>query len=258
MFALVEGVETDLAIWAPRDARIGTQIERDRVLRGRRPDPASLTEVVVSETTAAIVGVDVGDEISIATLTPEQVRNEEYFPPLGPRLQVHVVGVVRDLDDLISINEGGFIASRAFLDTVHGKVDEWTTYLAVGLTEGATPDDFEAAVAALVPSGQEYETVSYEVRSKAARGTISSIASGLAVFALVAALAAVVAVGQAVGRHLMSAHDDEVVLGQLGVTPTGRRVALVLLTLPARDRRRSPRRCRGVACLADHARRTRA
>lgn len=232
VFALVEGIETDLAIWAPRDARIGAQIESDRVLRGRRPDPASLTEVAVNETTAEIVGVDVGDEVSIATMTPEQVRNEEYFPPLGPRLELQVVGVVRSLDDLASSSEGGFIASRAFLDTVHGKVDEWTTVLAVGLTEGATADDFEAAVGALVPPGQEYETLSYDVRSKAARGTISLIASGLAVFALVAAVASVVAIGQAVGRHLVSARDDEVVLGQLGVTQTGRRFALVLLTLP--------------------------
>ena len=30
VFAMVDGVETDLAIWVPRDDRIGTQIERDR------------------------------------------------------------------------------------------------------------------------------------------------------------------------------------------------------------------------------------
>ena len=143
VFAIVDGVETDLAIWAPRDARIGTQIERDRIIRGRRPDPGSLDEVIVNEKTVEILGVDVGDEISIATMTPEQVRNEEYFPPRGPRLRVDVVGVVRGPSDLVPSAEGGFITSPAFLDSVHGQVDEWTTYLAVGLHEGATVADFE-------------------------------------------------------------------------------------------------------------------
>ena len=233
VFAIVDGVETDLAIWAPRDARIGTQIERDRLIRGRRPDPGSLDEVIVNETTVEILGVDVGDEISIATMTPEQVRNEEYFPARGPLLRVDVVGVVRGPSDLVRSAEGGFIASPAFLDSVHGQVDEWTTYLAVGLREGATAADFESAIGALIPPGQEYETVSFEARSKAARGNISAVASGLVVFAIVAAVAAVVALGQAVGRHVMSAQADEETLGELGVTRAGRRAALVLLTVPA-------------------------
>ena len=232
VFALVEGVETDLAIWAPRDGRIGVEIERDRVLRGRLPDPASVTEVAVSESAAEIVGADVGDDIEIGTMTPEQVMNEEYFPALGPRLHMQVVGVVRTSDDLVSSGDGGFHVSQAFLDTVHGQVDEWTTYLLVDLADGATAADFQAAVGELVPSGQEYAITSSEVRSKPARGTISAIASGLAVFAAVAALAAMVAVGQAVGRHVINAQHDEETLGMLGVTPAGRRAALVALTLP--------------------------
>jgi hypothetical protein len=232
VFALVDGVEADLAIWAPRDDRIGVDIERDRVLRGRLPDPASVTEAVVTESAAEIVGADVGDEIEIGTMTPEQVMNEEYSPALGPRLHMQIVGVVRTPDDLASSGEGGFRVSQAFLDTVHGQVDEWTTYLMVELADGATDADFQAAVGELVPPGQEYAITSSEVRSKPARGTISAIASGLAVFASVAALAAMVAVGQAVGRHVINAQHDEETLGMLGVTPAGRRLALVALTLP--------------------------
>ena len=134
--------------------------------------------MIVNETTVEILGVDVGDEISIATMTPEQVSNEEYFPPRGPGLRFDVVGVVRGPSDLVPAGDGGFITSPAFLDSVHGHVDEWTTYLAVGLTEGATAADFEAAIGAMIPPGQEYETLSFEARSKAARGNISAVASG--------------------------------------------------------------------------------
>lgn len=233
VFALVDGVEADLAIWAPRDAQIGVHLERDRILRGRRPDPARPDEVAVDEVAAGVVGVDVGDQITIATMTPEQVRAEEYFPARGPLLQFTVVGVVRGPDDLDASADGAFITSQAFLDTVHGQVDEYTIYLGVQLAEGALVADFETAIGRLIPSGQEYETISLDVRSRAARGTISAIAQGLAFFALVAGVAALVATGQSVGRHVASSRVDARTLLQLGFTRTDRNLALVLMTLPA-------------------------
>lgn len=231
VFALVDGVEADLGIRIPRDERFGVDIERGRVLRGRNPDPDRPDEVVVNETAAALIGVDVGDEVDVATLTPEQVQEADYFPPKGPLLQFRVVGVVRGTDDVIEDAEGGFLASPALYDVIHGRVDEFTTYLGVTLAPGATAADFNAAIADLIPPEQEYFTLSLRDRSKAARGTISVAASGLAVFALVAAAAGVVAVGQAVGRHLSAARDAET-LRALGITSSARSAALVLIAAP--------------------------
>jgi hypothetical protein len=232
VFALVDGVEADLGIWIPRDDRMGVEIERFRVLRGRTPDPGRPEEVVVNEAGAALVGADVGDEVDVATLTPEQVLAEDYFPPRGPTLPFQVVGVVRGTDDLVEGAAGGFFASPALYDVVHGQVDEFTTYLGVSLVEGASVEDFDAAVAEVVPPEQEYQSLSLDERSKAARGTISAVASGLAVFALVAAVAAIIAVGQAVGRHVAGAQADAEVLQGLGVTSLARSVALVLMAVP--------------------------
>ena len=232
VFALVEGIEADLAMWIPRDDRMGVEIERFRVLRGRTPDPGSPEEVVVNEAAAALVGLDVGDEVDVATLTPEQVLAEDYFPPRGPTLPFHVVGVVRGADDIVEGADGGFFTSPALYDVVHGQVDEFTTYLGVTLVDGASVEDFDAAVADLVPPEQEYQSLSLDERSNAARGTISAVASGLAVFALVAAVAAIVAVGQAVGRHVAAAQRDADVLQGLGVTSVPRSVALVLIAAP--------------------------
>ncbi len=234
VFAIVDGVESDLAILAPSADRVGVVIERDQILRGHLPDPTRADEMAVNESAAEIVGVDVGDVISIATMTPEQVRDEEYFPPLGPQLRVRVVGVLRGTDDLApSGADGGvFVASEAWLPTVHGEVDEFTTYLGVGLVRGASVADFEAAVANLVPPGQEYQMVTFEERSNAVRRTISTLASGLAMFAIIAGAAVAVAVGQAVSRHVASARSGAEILGYLGFTRTDRCVALVVSTLP--------------------------
>ena len=232
VFALVDGVTTDLGMWVPRDCRIGVQIEADRIIKGRRPNPARADEIAVNESTAVLLGVDIGDHVSIATMTPEQVRAEEYFPAKGPRLEVDVVGVYRGPDDLVSTRDGELMASPAMFESVHRKADEWTTYLGVQLRPPATTADFEAAVDQVVPPGQEFETTLFEVRSTAAKGTIAAIASGLAVFAIVAAIAAMVAVGQTVGRHVLSARRDDEVLGELGITRPGRRAALVLSILP--------------------------
>jgi electron-transferring-flavoprotein dehydrogenase len=56
VFALVDGVEADLGIWIPRDDRVGVEVERFRVLRGRTPDPDRPEEVVVNEVAAALAG----------------------------------------------------------------------------------------------------------------------------------------------------------------------------------------------------------
>ncbi len=234
VFAIVDGVESDLAILAPLDDRAGVDVERNQILRGRLPDPTRADEMAVNESAAVVTGVDVGDVISIATLTPEQVREEEYFPALGPQLQVRIVGLLRGTDDLspVGADGGGFMASEAWLPTVKGEVDEFTTYLGVRLVPGASVADFETAVANLVPDGQEYETVSFEERSNATRATISTLASGLAAFAMIAGAAAAITIGQSINRHVGSVRSDADTLGNLGLTRADRCVALVACTVP--------------------------
>ncbi len=147
VFALVDGVDTDLAVLAPLDGRIGATFEISPIVRGRRPDPARADEVAINETTARIIGLDVGDEISVGTMTAEQVGDEDYSVARGPQLRFHVVGVVRGPDDVTDNAEGGFLATEAFIDTVRGEVDEWTTYVAVRLEAGVNAADFEAELA---------------------------------------------------------------------------------------------------------------
>ena len=83
IFAVVDGVEKNLGLLIPHGNQYGVTVERDRLVRGRRPSPARSDEVVVNELAADLTGVDVGDNITIATLSPEQFDAEDYFPPRG-------------------------------------------------------------------------------------------------------------------------------------------------------------------------------
>ena len=232
VFALVDGVEADLGLWIPHDEQIGVTVERDRLVRGRRPRPDQNDEVTINELAAELAGVDAGDDITIATLSPEQVADEDYFPPRGPELRLHIVGVTRGPSDLIERGEAAFVASPALADTVAGRADVFTTFLAVRLVPGNTVAQFDDAVHRLVGTAQDLDSLSFDVRTEPARGAISALAAGLAIFGIVAATASIALVGQAVGRHLWSAAGDQDVLGAIGMARSARVRGLVLLVVP--------------------------
>jgi putative ABC transport system permease protein len=232
IFAIVDGVEEDIGLWVPHGDQFGVTVERDRLVRGRRPSPAHGDEVVVNELAADLTGVDVGDNITIATLSPEQVDAEDYFPPRGPDLDLHVVGVTRGPDDLNEHGEGAFVASPALLDAVAGHADLFTTYLGIRLVPGATIAQFEDAVHPLVSGGLDFESFSFDVRTKPVRDAISALAAGLAIFGIVAAAASIAMVGQAVRRHLSGTAGDQDILGAIGMSRSARFGGLVLLVAP--------------------------
>ena len=202
VFALVDGVEQDLGLFIPNDDHMGATIEHNRLLRGRRPAPDRADEVMLNELAAEAIGVDVGGEIEIATLTPDQVDAEEYDPPRGPVLHVHVVGVTRGPEDLIANGEATIVTSPALLDVVAGRADVFATYLGVRLKPGATVAEFQDSLGSDFAAGTRGDPVTFDARTKAVRDAISTVADGLVVFAIAAAAASVVVVGLAIGRHL--------------------------------------------------------
>ena len=230
VFAIVDGIDEDLGVIAPRDELATNEIDRDILVRGRRADPASTDEVVVSETGAQITGLDVGDRVSIQTLSPEQVAAEDYFPPRGPTLDVEVVGVLRGLDDLQGTG-GGFLASPALLPTIAGRVDEFETYIGVELADDTSVSEFRGALARL-PGGEELETLSLEERMRSPDDTVGALSLGLSALAAVAALAGLVVIAQAVARHVAGADDDAFVLHAIGMTRSERRGALIAAVVP--------------------------
>ena len=232
VFAMVDGVEQDLGLFIPHDDRVGRAIDQDRVLRGRRAAPARADEVTVNEFAADLIGVDVGDQFAIGTLTPDQAAAEDYFPPRGPLLVVRVVGVTRGPDDLIDHGEGAIRASPALLDAVAGRVDVFATFVGVRLVPGATVAEFEDSLSADLAGGIRNDPLSFDTRTKSVRDAIATLVDGLALFAIAAAAASIVVVGLAVGRHVAGRTPEQEALVALGMSPAARFAGLVILVAP--------------------------
>ena len=228
VFALVDGVEQDLGFFIPNDDHMGVTIEHDRLLRGRRPAPDRADEVMLNELAADAIGVDVGGEIEIATLTPDQVDAEDYFPPRGPVVDVRVVGVTRGPEDLIANGDATITTSPAMFDALSG-ADVFASYLGVRLKPGVTVAEFEDSLGSDFSGGARGDPVSFTARTKAVRDAISTLADGLVVFAIVAA-------ARVGGRRRRSPSDgtsaagraDQDVLVALGMSPAARFAGLVL------------------------------
>lgn len=232
VYALIDGVDQDVSLFFPTDARAGAIIEHDRIVRGRRPDPQRGDEVTVNESAVAVIGADVGDRIEVGTLTPEQMANEDYFPPRGPSLDLHVVGVTRGADDLIDGGDAVLVGTRALEGQVVGLADVYARYMGIQLRPGATAATFDESLRTDIPGTTELGTMSLEVRTKSARDAIDTLAFGLIVFVLVATVASVVVVGLAVGRHIASAATEQYTLDALGMPRSARVAGLTLLALP--------------------------
>ena len=87
------------------DGRSGVDLDVARLLRGRAVDPQSATEIVLGETVARYLGLDVGDTMQFDSFSPGQVEagEDEGRPPfLGPSSVVEVVGISRHPADLLS------------------------------------------------------------------------------------------------------------------------------------------------------------
>jgi hypothetical protein len=232
VFAIVDGVDQDIGLWIPHGDEGGVTVGRDLLVRGRRPTPDRRDEVVVNELTAEVADVDVGDELTVSTLTPEQIEAEDYSPARGPRLDLRVVGVTRGPGDLIAGGDAMIGASPALLGAVDGRVDVFATYLGVRLVSDATVADFESALRNDVPNGDALEYDTFDVQTKPARDAISTLAVGLMIFGAVAAVTSIFVVGLTIGRQLAGMAGDQEVLVALGMSRPARVGGLVLLAVP--------------------------
>lgn len=201
------------------DDRFGTVIGRPLVLDGRLADPGNVHEVTITDGYAA----DVGDEITIESLTPEQYQSVfsggGYPEPDGPRVRERVVGVVRsELDLSINAGQEGLYVTPAFYRRYKDEIGNFTGIVAVDLVDDAAGvPAFERDLARLFDG----QAPGFGTRADDVQGfrRASDVAvQGLLIFAAIAALAAGVAVGQALSRHVVAGADDRAGLAALGMT----------------------------------------
>ncbi|MEO3857637.1 FtsX-like permease family protein [Acrocarpospora sp. B8E8] len=209
------------AFFPPGDRGLGQTLERPVVLAGRLADPDRFDEVMVTPRYLEANGKDVGDTMTIALLTPEQMDREDSaaLTPAGPRVQARIVGVVRSFFNTDSAEGGtGLVLTtpalfERYTANFMGASNGGFVNAAVRLTDG------EAGLPAFVKAlGPDIEVWSVADAAMFHQRIAAFESAALLVFALVALIAAVVLVGQSVSRLVAASGADLRAMRDLGLT----------------------------------------
>lgn len=200
---------TEGGAFAATDDRLMRTVQRGRVLEGRRADPSRADEIVVNPVMASAAQVAVGQRVTL-----EGVGDREFSKA------VTVVGVVLTANDL-ALNTGfpSALLTPAFFDAHGHEVDAGRVNQFVRLDRGGdgvaafrdqVVERYGAEGGVLVgDSNQEANGI---------RNALRLQATAMALLAAVAAAAAVLAVGQALARHVANAATEGPALRALGMT----------------------------------------
>ena len=206
-------VGVGIAFFAPVDRRVGTTIDRYKLLDGRRPDPARADEVVVSFVAAERYGIHVDDKLELG----RQAR--------GGR----VVGIAAAPGEFppqtVGLNPA-ILTTPALYRSLMARVDAEgkppTQSLLLRLDAGADVDAFQRAVGRISPDA--FVLVQRDLTASTQRSfRLQSLALWL--LAGSTALVALLVLSQAVARQVFVDSRDDETLAALGMTG-GQRWAL--------------------------------
>jgi ABC-type lipoprotein release transport system permease subunit len=232
-FVAPEGLEgEDILTLAAIDDRFNRVVDRPILLEGRRPLPDRADEVLVNEETADRLGLEAGDQLTLTSLTSEQMERliggDDPGGPAGPDIDVTVVGVGRTQQELA--NDAPIIVfTPAFHALQRDDVGHFDDILQVRLTHGDRDiAAFQRGVRRVVPEGEGAIVETQAETSAEIEDATRVQAVSLVIFALAAALAGFVATGQALSRQAAQSTDDQPKLHALGLSRRQRFAALLL------------------------------
>ncbi len=203
---------TDAGSFAAVDDRLGRSIYRWRVVEGRQADPDRPEEITVNPAMAEAADLGAGDAVTLAA------------PDGSFSVEAIVVGVVVGTLDLSqNVGSPGAYLTPAFLARYSGEVDVGRQNTFVHLTRGiAGVPAFRVAVAARFGEGGGVLVGDSQEDDGSIRRALRLQAGSLALVAAAAAAATLVALGQALSRHVATGADAGGALEALGMTRTQR------------------------------------
>ena len=224
------------------DANFGRTVDRARVLEGRRARPDRADEVVLPEKFAKATGAKVGDTVTLHGFTPTQIQEvlagSNVTEPQGPEVPLTVVGITRVPSDLsLEGGTGGVVlTTQAFTRRYGDQIGSFSgRVLRVRTTDADAARRFvriaRARTASLGQPGEFQVQPTSETGSAVGEST-GIVATGLLVFALVAALAGLVTVTAAVRRYVDGGAAALPALRGLGVSRRDRTLALAFPVAP--------------------------
>jgi ABC-type lipoprotein release transport system permease subunit len=200
-------------------------MDRPKVIEGRRPNPDAVDEIAITPPVARNYGLSVGSTLLLRGYTPEQLQEVlttgEAVQPAGPEVRLKVVGVE------VSPNEGELVESVRSGDNLHltpafvrayaGRIGMGPS-LAVRLRHGAADQDSFKTGVERIAGGRPVQLTTQSDEGSKVRRALHTQALVLRTFAFVAGLAALLAVGQALGRQFSAEAGEHATLGALGMS----------------------------------------
>jgi ABC-type lipoprotein release transport system permease subunit len=226
---------SDIAPLMSTDGRFGWTVNRPLILAGRRPDPGRAEEVVLSESLARRWRMRPGDTVRLRALTwkqAEQTLAGEMVTPTGLAFTLQVVAIGRLPNDVSTVYQdvqGSLLLTPAFYRAHQGEIAHFPAEPHVRLRRGrADLAAFGAAARRLANQASEVSPLTQEeLAANVGQATrAESVALGL--FAMLAALASLVMIGQIMARELLLATGDGDTLRALGMSRS-RHFAAVML-----------------------------
>jgi FtsX-like permease family len=225
MFGTSEG--QSVILFGSDDGRWGSTVDRPVVLSGHMYDPRSDDEMVIDEQVAAVEHLKVGDVVPFAAYAPDQPDTSG--PALGARVDIHITGIVRDVDEYL-FTPGGlvspgvvahyrsdmFLLGNAMVRLRHGESDM-----------AALRRDANALVAPGVP------VLDLHSASRRVTTTLAVERLSLSMLAAALALAGGLLVAQVLLRSASLVGQDTAALRAMGMTRRDIATAALLSHLPA-------------------------
>jgi len=195
-----------------------TAVDRPKLLAGRRPDPRRVDEAAISPVAQRVSRLHVGSTVTLDSLSPDQLEQAfegQDLEPAGPTFTFRIVGIEAQQGEFVL--DASLHLTPAFARR-HGDEVATVDLLAVKLHRGAADLPAFKEGAERIAGGQpvEFET-SAEAAAEVNR-TLRVQAVSLRVFGLLAGLASLVILSQALAREAFDEAVDHRTLRSLGMS----------------------------------------
>lgn len=215
-----------------------TEVDRVRVMKGRMPAEDRPHEFAVNERMAATLGLVLGETVALHAFAPEQFESEEgpTSGPAGPAVSARLVGIVRstfDVSDEVSEDRPSGYLSPAYYERYGDEVAAFDQVYRIRLRNG--PDDvpaFAAAARRIFADDPRFSFAPDTAEVARVDETIQVVAIGLRLFAAAAAIAGLLALGQALSLTLARTQADAPTLEGLGMSRSQQMASALLTVAP--------------------------
>lgn len=207
-----------------------TKVDRPKLLAGRRPNPRKVNEASITPVAVRLSGLTIGDRVSLRGLAPDQLEaafEGGDLEPEGPRVTFRIVGIEATAGEFV--HDAAIHLTPAFGRAYEDRVAT-IPVLAVNLKRGAADLASFKAGAERLSGGAPVNFDAISESAKEVNRTLHVQAVALRLFAMLAGLASIVILAQAMGRETAGQALDQPALKALGMTRPQVWMAAVLRT----------------------------